>query len=271
MSFFLPKMNRMNRDELKGDLKMKCLCGCGQEAEEWRGYIKGHRLGGRKYSEEAKVSLRKTLSKKGPEFKKQRADRIVKAHKEYLEERKDWGAEKITEYYKSHPEEGEAWVAKVAKYQKEHPEIDAKMMKGIIRDYINVPRLGIEAGRRMKDKCKTQAGFEKQMVAMQKPHQMSSYEKKVSDLIKKYHLPYRWVGNGQFWLGRRNPDFVDEGRKICLEVYATGFLSCGRKPIDYEKRRVDHFARYGYKTCFLTEKDLSRRDWKKYCISKLQD
>jgi hypothetical protein len=183
---------------------------------------------------------------------------VVKAHKEYLEKRKSWGV-KIAEYYNAHPGEEEKFIARVEKYQKEHPEIDKDLMKGIVTDYISIP--GQE----------TQAGFEKQMKAMLKPHQMSSYERKVSDLVKKHHLPYRWVGNGQFWLGRRNPDFVDEDRKICLEVYATGFIKCNRKPIDYEKRRVDHFAQYGYKTYFLTEKDLSRRDWQKYCVRKLQD
>ena len=226
---------------------------------------------GRKCSAGTKKLLRKMVSKRykdDPSLVDRQKECLAKGCKELFEMRRGWG-KKIAEYYKSHPEEGEAWIAKVVKYQKEHPEIDVEMMKGIVRDYINVPRLGINAGKRVKEKCKTQAGFEKQMKVMHKPKKMSSYEKMVFILIKKYKLPYRWVGNGQFWLGRKNPDFVDEDRKICLEVYSESYLAFGRKPIDYEKRRVDHFARHGYKTCFLTEKDLIRRDWKKHCVSKL--
>ena len=37
----------------------------------------------------------------------------------------------------------------------------------------------------------------------------SSYEKRVSNLIHKYNLPYKYTGDGSFLIGYKNPDFIN--------------------------------------------------------------
>ena len=71
----------------------------------------------------------------------------------------------------------------------------------------------------------------------------TSLEKEMIDLIKKHHLPYKYVGDGEVIIGFKNPDFVNvNGEKICLEV-ANIFHHQG----DYEVERKEHFAKYGWK------------------------
>ncbi len=45
-------------------------------------------------------------------------------------------------------------------------------------------------------------------------------EKKIIDIINKYNLPYKYTGDGAFWIENMNPDFVNcNGEKIALEVF----------------------------------------------------
>ena len=81
----------------------------------------------------------------------------------------------------------------------------------------------------------------------------TSYEKIFIELIKQNDLPYKYVGDGSFLIGYKNPDFVDiNGKKRCIEVYHPYFKerdygSCE----EYEKQRSKHFRKYGWKTIFI--------------------
>jgi len=45
-------------------------------------------------------------------------------------------------------------------------------------------------------------------------------EKIFMKLCRKNNLPFRYVGDGSFWIGNANPDFVDSnGKKICVEIF----------------------------------------------------
>lgn len=45
-------------------------------------------------------------------------------------------------------------------------------------------------------------------------------EKRFIELCRKYHLPFRYVGDGSRWIGSYNPDFVEEnGRKLVVEIF----------------------------------------------------
>ena len=49
---------------------------------------------------------------------------------------------------------------------------------------------------------------------------MSSLEVKFNNICIKNNLPYKFVGNGEFFIERKNPDFINvNGEKIAVEVY----------------------------------------------------
>ena len=65
----------------------------------------------------------------------------------------------------------------------------------------------------LREKCIKNA-----LIASQK--RPTETEKFMIDLIKKYDLSYKYVGNGSFLIGYKNPDFVNiNGQKICIEVF----------------------------------------------------
>jgi len=95
----------------------------------------------------------------------------------------------------------------------------------------------------------------------------SSYEKRIMELVKKYKLPYKYVGDGKVWIDGKNPDFINVNhQKIIVEVYANW-----RHPKNYENRRAKFFAKYGYKVIFINEKDLLVNDWEERCLNKVLD
>ena len=93
----------------------------------------------------------------------------------------------------------------------------------------------------------------------------TSYEMKIESLIIENNLPYKYVGNGKFYIEGKNPDFVNvNGDKILLEVYAKW-----RHSINYELERDEFFNSYGYKTVFIDETDIKSDNWKEVCLNKI--
>jgi len=63
---------------------------------------------------------------------------------------------------------------------------------------------------------------------------------------------YKYVGNGEVWLGRRNPDFINiNGQKKIIEVFGDYWHMN-----DSGEERIEHFRHYGYDTLIIWEKDL---------------
>lgn len=110
----------------------------------------------------------------------------------------------------------------------------------------------------------------KWLVAVQK--KPTSYEVRLSELVKLYKLPYLYVGNkGRWFTGNgehMNPDFVHFYSRIVVEVYGIWQLGFW-KPLDYESCRSKCFSSIGYEVIFITNRDLYRFDWKEVCLSKL--
>ena len=78
----------------------------------------------------------------------------------------------------------------------------------------------------------------------------TSLEKQMIDIIKKYELPYKYTGDGSFLIGYKNPDFVNiNGQKRCIEV-----ANIFHHKKDYEQKRIEHFAKYGWK-CYVFKMD----------------
>ncbi len=72
----------------------------------------------------------------------------------------------------------------------------------------------------------------------------TSLEEDMIKLIKKYNLPYKYTGNGDVWIGGKNPDFINiNGEKKLIEV-GNIYHHQG----NYIQERRKHFAKYGWKS-----------------------
>jgi hypothetical protein len=81
----------------------------------------------------------------------------------------------------------------------------------------------------------------------------TSLEKKAMEIIKKYDLPFQYVGDGSFLIGYKNPDFIHKEKKICLEV-----CNYFHHPKGYKEKRIDYFAKWGWKCFVFYENELNK-------------
>lgn len=90
----------------------------------------------------------------------------------------------------------------------------------------------------------------------------SSLEIRFQQIIDKYNLPYKFVGNGEFFIERKNPDFINiNGEKKAVEVYYRGHKEKFRGNIETWKReRQLIFNKYGWKLLFFDETQLNPID-----------
>ena len=96
-------------------------------------------------------------------------------------------------------------------------------------------------------------------------------ELKFMGICRKYRLPFRYVGNGKFWIENINPDFVEiNGKKICVEIFGGYWHSSlyGKK-IPYKrtyKGRIATLKKYGWRCIVLWDNELSNE---KMVLNKL--
>lgn len=89
---------------------------------------------------------------------------------------------------------------------------------------------------------------------------MSSLEIKFQGIIDKNELPYKYVGNGDFFIERKNPDFINiNGEKKAIEVYARRHKEKLREISieEWKKQRQELFAKYGWEIIFFNEVELT--------------
>lgn len=62
---------------------------------------------------------------------------------------------------------------------------------------------------------------------------------------------YRFVGDGSFWIGGKNPDFINvNGQKKIIEMFGDYWHSrevTGTSKRSHLQERIKHFAKYGFK------------------------
>lgn len=72
------------------------------------------------------------------------------------------------------------------------------------------------------------------------------------DIIERYGLPFKYVGDGQFILGYKCPDFLNiNGKKQLIELFGTYWHSV----FDVAARK-EHFKQYGFQTLIIWEDEL---------------
>lgn len=91
------------------------------------------------------------------------------------------------------------------------------------------------------------------------PRKMSSFEIRMQKIIDKNGLPYKFVGNGEFFIERKNPDFVNiNGQKIAIEVYYKRHKEIFRGNVDeWKSERSKIFNKYGWKLLFFDETQIN--------------
>lgn len=78
-------------------------------------------------------------------------------------------------------------------------------------------------------------------------------------LNKNFPKEYKYVGDFQFFLGGKNPDFINvNGQKKLIELYGSYWHKD-----DDPKERINHFKKYGFDTLIIWEQELKN-------ISKLE-
>jgi len=75
---------------------------------------------------------------------------------------------------------------------------------------------------------------------------------------------YKYVGDGTFWIGCKNPDFINiNGQKKVIEMFGNYWHSkkvTGVSIKKHENCRVRHFAKYGFRTLIVWECELRREN-----------
>lgn len=78
-------------------------------------------------------------------------------------------------------------------------------------------------------------------------------EKQLQELINKNHLPFKYVGNGEVYLGNRNPDFINtNGKKQVIELFGTYW-----HPVFDVSQRKEHYKQYGFDCLTVWEDELA--------------
>ena len=107
---------------------------------------------------------------------------------------------------------------------------------------------------KMKEKWKTETYVRRQMQSKKvKPNKA---EAKLDKLLQKY-FPNQWkyVGDGQFILGGKCPDFVNmNGRKQLIELFGNYWHKD-----DNSQDRINYFKQYGFNTLIIWENELLKQ------------
>ena len=97
-------------------------------------------------------------------------------------------------------------------------------------------------------------------------------------ICKKYNLPFKYTGDGAFWIGKNptiNPDFVNcNGKKIAVEIFGDYWHSpLLKQNISYSQSyegRNKILKEYGWKLMVFWGTDLLREDAEQFILNKLK-
>ncbi|MEK6861487.1 MAG: hypothetical protein AABY07_05945 [Nanoarchaeota archaeon] len=76
-------------------------------------------------------------------------------------------------------------------------------------------------------------------------------EKYLITIIKELKLYFKYCGDLSFWIGRKNPDFVNIKSKKLIELFGD-YWHKG----DNGRKRMKYFAKHGYRTLIIWEHEL---------------
>lgn len=84
----------------------------------------------------------------------------------------------------------------------------------------------------------------------------NGYEQQMIQFFNDNNLPYKYVGNGTYWIGFKNPDFVfSDGKNKVIEFFG----EYAHQPED-ENKRIEHFKKYNFDTLVIWSKELKDKE-----------
>lgn len=95
-------------------------------------------------------------------------------------------------------------------------------------------------------------------------------------VIDKHSLPFRYTGDGSFWIGGKpaiNPDFIHLTKKIVVEIFSYWHDPLQRRKIPYSQTyegRKKILKKYGWKLIVFWDTDLLREDAEAFVLSVLR-
>jgi len=129
-------------------------------------------------------------------------------------------------------------------------EYDQLRIKNL-KEYMGNPTNKQAYSERMKKMVANPNNRKKGLKALNK--KPTKLEEKLIKIINKNKLPYRYVGNGEFILGGKCPDFLNcNGKKQVIETFGRVFhdpAKTFKKSIPYhqtEKGTMEHYEKYGF-------------------------
>jgi len=133
--------------------------------------------------------------------------------------------------------------------QKNNPMTNKRVAKKAIKTRTNRGTGFFETNNPMRDPIKKKEIMKKAM-SRRLP---SNPEKRVIEIIKENKLPIYYVGKAGLFVGKYNPDFVDESGNKLVEVFTTKMFNKDRTP-DMERKK-EYYAKRG-KKCLLLNTDI---------------
>ena len=214
-------INGHNRKGIgKTKIRRKCKCGCGGITNYGKRYINNHHVFGNTYMRGKKAS-KETIKKQS----------IAAMGKEKSEEHKRNISLGLMGKKKSKATILKMFIAKqnISKETKRKNSLAA-----------------IEMWKRSEYQRKQ---YKAKNVKPNKP------EIKLSNLLNKlFPNEYKYVGDFQFFLGGKNPDFMNvNGQKKLIELYGD-YWHRNADP----QNRIDHFKQYGFDTLVIWEQELKK-------------
>ncbi len=87
----------------------------------------------------------------------------------------------------------------------------------------------------------------------------SSLELKFEKIINQLKLPYKFVGNGEFFVGRKCPDFIHtNGENVAIEVYCRKHKQLFKGNVEgWKEDREQIFNNHNWKLIFFDETQIS--------------
>ena len=95
-------------------------------------------------------------------------------------------------------------------------------------------------------------------------------------ICKKHNLPYKYTGNGDFWIEDINPDFVNcNGKKVAIEIFGVAFHSplfgfvnpSGNRTYNIRKTTL---KKYGWESVIFWDRDIMRKDAEQFVLFTLK-
>ena len=133
--------------------------------------------------------------------------------------------------------------------------------------------ISISSINRWKDPIYREKTIKAQLKGLMK--RPTSYEKKIAELCIENSLPFVYTGNGTFLINFKNPDFVNFGEKVVIEVFSNYFKIRDYGSIkNYKEFCRKKYEPLGWKVIFIGEKDIDghyqkRDNWKDVCLNKI--